>query len=137
MVRRSLAHPGELHLTPLHAVLQMRPSMQHVDMLGQAESSERRGGRGAGSDDEGDANNAPDKRPGVVSLNVSVRTDASRPGPGAGRAPHDARDADAERWVDLRWIDESDPRGRQLADEQLLTHTRAPLYCESRARDFL
>ncbi|WFD30357.1 hypothetical protein MSPP1_001375 [Malassezia sp. CBS 17886] len=119
---------GELHLTPLHSTLQLRPSMQHLDFA-QADDGDRErehaGGAGAASDGEhADAQQAKRmndlKRSGVVSLNVSMRADsgASRTGGGTS-APHMGhppapldvhlaqREADAERWVNLQWRDES------------------------------
>lgn len=130
------AYTGELHLTPLHAVLQLRPSMQHVDLQDQAEENERRRERGApNSDEEGES--AREKRPGVIPLSVSLRSDAQRSGVGGTRGPHDARDAEAERWVDLQWVNESAPGVRQAAEDLLLGPSRAPLYCNMRARDFL
>lgn len=127
---------GELHLTPLHAVLQMRPSMQHVDLLGQVEENERRRERGAPvSDDEGEAREAREARKAssVIPLNVSVRTE----GRAARGTELTQRDAEAERWVDLRWMDADAPGAREIADDQLLARSRARLYCDASVADFL
>ncbi|WFD05714.1 hypothetical protein MVES1_001047 [Malassezia vespertilionis] len=71
---------GELHLTPLHAILQLRPSMRHVDLLHQAEDGERRRERGAHVSDEEEHNAAVPqrdaRRSSVIPLNVSVRNES-------------------------------------------------------------
>ena len=93
-------HNNEMHLTPLDAVLQLRPSMQHVDMLHQADEHERRRAAAGGSDEEAEQ---PQEQQRVVSLNVSLRSDARSARTGA----HSSRDAEAERWLDLQWCDSS------------------------------
>lgn len=132
---------GELHLTPLHAIQQLRPSMQHVDLLHQAEEHSR---RVPTSDDEGPASET-DTRRGVVALNVSMRTTemggrtSLAPRFSAQGAPSSAspnqRDADAERWVDLRFVDKS-TMGPEEATEPLLARVREPLVCTSNVGDF-
>ncbi|WFC97844.1 hypothetical protein MYAM1_000564 [Malassezia yamatoensis] len=126
---------GELHLTPLDAVLQLRPSMQHVDMLSQAEANERQG-RAPVSDDEQETQSMQDKRPGIVPLNVSLRTDAMRSGADSYRSSRDAQDSEAERWVNLRWVDEHASDMRKLTEQHLLAHSRAALHCDHRVKDF-
>lgn len=121
---------GELHLVPLDAVLQLRPSMQHVDLMSQAEDQNR---RMPTSDDEGDAQDA--RRAHVVPLNVSMRTEAQartaltpRFGAQASSGLATQRDAEAERWVDLRF---SEAQGA----DQLLAQQREPLACTTHIRD--
>ncbi|PKI85122.1 hypothetical protein MVES_000987 [Malassezia vespertilionis] len=129
---------GELHLTPLHAILQLRPSMRHVDLLHQAEDGERRRERGAHVSDEEEHNAAVPqrdaRRSSVIPLNVSVRNESgSRANYGQGAF----RDAEAERWVDLQWIEEKTPAVEQVANNELLATSRAPLYCATKPQDFL
>ena len=122
---------GELHLVPLHAVQQMRPSMQHVDCHTQASEQSR---RAPASDDESDAQR--DGRRHVVPLSVSLRTDGAPRAAGAGGAPGAAtqRDADAERWVELRFADASRDEHALAA---LHARSREPLVCTTPAREFL
>ncbi|WFD26759.1 hypothetical protein MNAN1_001746 [Malassezia nana] len=122
---------GELHLSPLHAVQQMRPSMQHVDCHAQANEQGR---RVTASDDESDAQR--DGRRHVVPLNVSLRPDAggARAGRAAAPGAPTQRDAEAERWVDLRFADAS--RDEQ-AQASLQARQRDTLVCTTPARDFL
>lgn len=123
---------GELHLVPLHAVQQMRPSMQHIDCHAQANDQNR---RVSASDDESDAQREGRKH--VVPLSVSLRTEANAPRPStfSGTAPAPTqRDADAERWVDLRITDTSRD---EHALEVLQARSREPLVCTTPAREFL
>lgn len=149
---RGCSYAGEMHLTPLHSVLQLRPSMQHVDLRAQAEENERRRERGVPVSDDEDAAPAAAardaRRAGVIPLNVSVRNDGAAHG-GYGQAvprlvqagSHEVlsaqRDAEAERWVDLQWVDEHTPEHRAWAHDQLVAKARAPLYSTTSARDFL
>lgn len=122
---------GELHLVPLDAILQLRPSMQHVDLMSQAGDRNR---RIPTSDDEGDAQDA--RRAHVVPLNVSMRTETQaratltpRFGAPGSSGLATQRDAEAERWVDLRF---SEVQGA----DQLLAQRRDPLTCTTHVRDF-
>lgn len=124
-----LLHDGALHLVPLDAVLQMRPSMQHVDLLSQADERQR---RPAGADEE----EAPrdTRRPGVVSLNVSMRSESMQ-GAATAATRYGAaqqRDAEAERWVPLRY-EASTPE----AAHALLAQRREPLVSTTHPREYL
>lgn len=87
---------GALHLAPLHSVLQLRPSMQHIDAMQEAADAER---RRDGDDDE--------RRGGVVALNVAVRADGAPDGADALAAE---RAAEAERWLDMHWTENAHAR---------------------------
>lgn len=121
---------GELHLVPLHAVQQMRPSMQHIDCHAQASDQSR---RVSASDDDSDAQR--DGRRHIVPLSVSLRTDANAPrSAGAVPGAPTQRDADAERWVELRFADASHDEHALAA---LQARSREPLVCTTPAREFL
>ena len=143
-------HQGELHLAPLHSILQLRPSMRHVDAMSDAEDAEARRERGGAPDDEGAADSGSTGGrggAGVIPLNVSLRNDPGMSrGSGAayggtpGRwstsgTPIDMvaaqREADAERWVDLRWLSAQDGAAA------LLAQSRAPLRGQAHAQDYL
>lgn len=114
-------HNGALHLSPLHSVLQLRPSMQHVDAMHEAADAERR----RDDDDE--------RARGVVSLNVAVRTDGSS---GSADVLAAQREAEAERWINMAWAD-ADSAEAQEGRARLLASNTTPLYCASRAQDYL
>lgn len=111
---------GALHLTPLHSILQLRPSMHYLDGLDDLADAEKRrvpsGGGGDGEEEEGGeaaAAAAPAKK--VQNINVTIRGGPDGPGGGRGGAgPMDSRDllmaaqreAEAEKWVNLDWRNE-------------------------------
>lgn len=134
-----LVHQGEVHLVPLDAIVQMRPSMQHVDLMSQADEQHHR----TSGDDEDTAAATPSaptqKGASVVSLNVSMRTEptkasgaTSRYGGMAGAAVNQ-RDAEAERWVPLQFSHDAHTE----ATHALLAQHRDPLVCSTAPRDFL
>lgn len=119
--------------------------MRHVDALHEAEELEQRRDRGAASEDEADASAASQARSGgtngVVPLNVSLRSDGSARQSAASQqrynapgAPYDTvvsqRDAEAERWVNLRWEDAADRSA-------LLARSHEPLPNATCATDYL
>ena len=125
---------GELHLVPLHAILQMRPSMQHVDLMSQAEDAGR---RLPTSDDESDTQSDARRAP-VVSLNVSMRSSDATSNSLTSRARTQSahmnqRDADAERWIDLRFQDVSITPD---ATDRLLAQQREHLVCTTQVQEF-
>lgn len=118
---------GALHLVPLHSVLQLRPSMQHIDAMHEVADADRRrdasggggGGSGGGADDD-------ERRGGVVALNVAMRADGA---PGGADVLAAEREAEAERWLDMHWTDDVHARA--------CLHSRAdapPLFAVPRTR---
>ena len=119
---------------PLHAILQMRPSMQHVDLMSQAEDAGR---RLPTSDDESDTQSDARRAP-VVSLNVSMRSSDAASNSVTSRAGTQSahmnqRDADAERWIDLRFQDVSITPD---ATDRLLAQQREHLVCTTQVQEF-
>ncbi|WFD34391.1 hypothetical protein MCUN1_001230 [Malassezia cuniculi] len=113
---------GALHLSPLHSVLQLRPSMQHLDVMHELADAERR--RDAEEEE---------RARGVVSLNVAVRAESGGAGADVLAAQ---REAEAERWVDMRWTDDGSAEA-QAAHQHLLATSTAPLYSSSEAHGYL
>ncbi|CAO1632379.1 unnamed protein product [Parajaminaea phylloscopi] len=150
-----------LHLTHLDRVVQLRPSMHHLDGLDILEAQEKRStarlhGAGEDSDAEGaEAEQAKEqaaKKKKAMSYNVSFQGDGGRGpgGPGGGGANTSEKDqlmaskrrAEAEEWVDLEW---RDLHGRaqhrsevlNLFSSQLFAGSKTKLKCKTKPRDYL
>ncbi|PWN28824.1 hypothetical protein BDZ90DRAFT_217884 [Jaminaea rosea] len=149
-----------LHLTHLDRVVQLRPSMHHLDGLDTMEAQAKRMEAKANADEEGSDNDeaaaaAAAKKKKPTSVNVTVKGEAGqsggqpgRGGPGGGAGPMDAKDtlmaakrlAEAENWVDLEW---RDAQGRHAGEvknimaAQLFAGSKRELKCTTKARDYL
>lgn len=157
---RHIIHTEALHLTHLDRVVQLRPSMHHLDGLDTMEAQAKRMEAKANADEEGSDNDeaaaaAAAKKKKPTSVNVTVKGEAGqsggqpgRGGPGGGAGPMDAKDtlmaakrlAEAENWVDLEW---RDAQGRHAGEvknimaAQLFAGSKRELKCTTKARDYL
>lgn len=133
--RRTYPHAEALHLTQLDRILQLRPSMHHLDGLDALEAEDKRNAAKAfaseqtGNESEG-GEGAPHpaaaaKKEKKTAYNVGVKFNGTPGGPGAGGGGgfggrgqgdgpgYDARDAlmasrrraEGENWVELDWRD--------------------------------
>ncbi|KAN0065596.1 hypothetical protein ACQY0O_000719 [Thecaphora frezii] len=150
-----------LHLTPLSSVVQLRPSMHYLDALDEAREAEKRRDRAAAageaaSDDEDEdeliemeagarrksAGKKEDKKPAAQTLSVAMRGDPNAmKGGGTGSESRDnlmaaQREADAERWIDLKWRDEHEEEAKE-AKSRLFAGSKKRLTCTTKPREYL
>ena len=149
-------HTGALHLTQLSSVLQLRPSLHHLDANDQAEAESKRRARDADaasmSDDGGAASKAKQQAK-ARSVTVTVREDPNaargRSGTSGGGSvagqTSDAREkmmavqreAEAEPWKDLSWLREETEEARRTFSAQLFAGSKKQLACSSKPSDYL
>lgn len=142
-----------LHLTQLDRIVQLRPSMHHLDGLDAIDKEEKRNAARLSAQTDDEESEAEKKPAGAKApaqgFNVAVRVAGGRDGAGGGgmtdrgdalmAAQHRA---EAESWLDLQWRDlHGGERDKQQVQEilssQLFAGSKTRLTCATRAADYL
>ncbi|KDN40686.1 hypothetical protein K437DRAFT_227221 [Tilletiaria anomala UBC 951] len=138
---------GALHLTNLNHVLQLRPSLHHLDANDIAEADARRrqregGPDGAGSGDEGGAGSGRAAAK-ARAVTVSVKEDAnsSTKSGAVGDKWEEMmlaqRKAEGEPWIPLTWLNEETPQAKKTFNAQLFAGSKTQLACTAAPADYL
>ena len=158
---------GAMHLTRLDGVLQLRPSLHHLDAMDAAENEQKRRMKD-GADSGGEEAGPPGSKAAskARALNVSIKEDPNQGGARAKGNPFvdhrekimaSQRDAENEPWVELDWQDETvssitseaclpltltrkpnRPQGdHELLHAHLTSGSKAQLACNTRMSEFL